>query len=82
VIVNSYKGHTNEKYLIKSCVSYDDAFVLSGSEDNKIFIWDLVEATVINQLEGHKNVICGLSYHPTQNMLLSSSVDGTAIFWA
>jgi mitogen-activated protein kinase organizer 1 len=42
-LLNAYKGHRNEKYKIRSCLSNSDAHVLSGSEDGKIYIWDLME---------------------------------------
>ena len=41
--MNEYSGHEHEKYIIKSCFSFDDAYVASGSEDNQVLIWDLVE---------------------------------------
>eukprot|EP00002_Diphylleia_rotans_P024835 TRINITY_DN4902_c0_g1_i1.p1 TRINITY_DN4902_c0_g1~~TRINITY_DN4902_c0_g1_i1.p1 ORF type:complete len:421 (+),score=68.83 TRINITY_DN4902_c0_g1_i1:154-1416(+) len=33
-------GHINSKHLVKSCFSTDGRYVLSGSEDGKIFGWD------------------------------------------
>jgi mitogen-activated protein kinase organizer 1 len=44
-MLNAYKGHTNNKYKIRSCLSNSDAYVLSGSEDGSIYIWDLLEAS-------------------------------------
>ena len=42
----SYKGHSNCDYKIDSCLTHDDAHVISGSEDGKIYFWDLVEVCV------------------------------------
>jgi mitogen-activated protein kinase organizer 1 len=42
-ILNDYSGHKNEVYALRSCFSYDDAYVISGSENNQILFWDLVE---------------------------------------
>ncbi|KAG0349732.1 WD repeat-containing protein 83 [Gamsiella multidivaricata] len=42
-MLNAYKGHKNSQYKIRSCLSNSDAHVISGSEDGKIYIWDLME---------------------------------------
>lgn len=44
-MLNAYKGHINNKYKIRSCLSNSDAYVLSGSEDGNIYIWDLLEVS-------------------------------------
>jgi mitogen-activated protein kinase organizer 1 len=80
--LSTYTGHKNLTYKIDSCLSNDDAYVLSGSEDNNIHIWDLVNASSVLALKGHFGPVCGLAYHPTQNMLLSSSADSTVRLWA
>jgi len=80
-LLNEYKGHKNENYKIENCLTNDDAYVIAGSEDNDIYVWDLVEASVAARLKGHTKPICGLSYHPREQALLSSSVDGTIRYW-
>ena len=42
-LLNAYKGHKNHQYKIRSCLSNSDAHVISGSEDGKIYMWDLME---------------------------------------
>jgi WD40 repeat protein len=42
-ILFSYKGHSNSEYKLDSCLSHDDACVVSGSEDGRVCFWDLVE---------------------------------------
>jgi WD40 repeat protein len=41
----TYLGHQNKKYCLFSCFGVDHAlgrnYVLSGSEDNNAYIWDL-----------------------------------------
>lgn len=48
MFVFSYKGHGNAEYKIDSCLTHDDAHVVSGSEDGKICFWDLVEVKTLH----------------------------------
>ena len=43
LIMFRYKGHVNTDYKLDSCLSHDDGHVISGSEDGRVFFWDLVE---------------------------------------
>ena len=42
----SYKGHKNQDYKLDSCLSHDDAHVVSGSEDGTVCFWDLIEVYI------------------------------------
>jgi len=80
-ILSEYTGHKNSSIKIDSCFSGDDAYVYSGSEDHLVYVWDLVEAKVLAKLKGHSNAVCGLAFHPSENRLLSCSIDGTIRLW-
>ncbi len=80
-LLNEYRGHRQRQSQLQSCFSFSDAFVLSGSEDNDIYIWNLVEASVVHVLRGHKRPVVSLDYHPTECMLLSASMDNTVRIW-
>ncbi|KAK3825422.1 MAG: WD40-repeat-containing domain protein [Benniella sp.] len=80
-LLNAYKGHRNEKYKIRSCLSNSDAHVLSGSEDGKIYIWDLMEGEVVHQIEAHSKIVSAIAYHPTLDRMCSASVDGSIKTW-
>lgn len=80
--LNVYRGHAHAQYAIGSCLTRDDAHVVSGSEDGAVLVWDLVEATVRTTLRGHKATVCTVAPHPKEaNVLLSASHDGTAKLW-
>lgn len=79
--LNKYKAHTNTVYKVEACLSNDDAYVVSGSEDHCIYFWNLVEGNVVHTLRGHTRPVISLSYHPKKPCLLSSSVDGTIKCW-
>jgi mitogen-activated protein kinase organizer 1 len=80
-LYQEYKGHKNKEFKILSTFSNDDAFVVSGSEDGDIWFWGLEEGTVLHVAKGHKGMTCGLSYHPEEPYLLSSSADNTIKLW-
>ncbi|KAF9129520.1 hypothetical protein BGW39_004079 [Mortierella sp. 14UC] len=81
-MLNAYKGHTNSKYKIRSCLSNSDAFVLSGSEDGNIYIWDLLEGEVVHKVEAHSKIVSSIDYHPKQDRMCSASVDGSIKTWS
>ena len=41
-MLNEYTGHVNNSYKVASCVSSADTHILAGSEDGKVYIWDLI----------------------------------------
>lgn len=51
-LLQSYKGHINKEYRIRSCLGLNDAVVVSGSEDGNIYAWDLLEGKVVAIMEG------------------------------
>lgn len=80
-MLNRYVGHENFKYLLKSGLTFDDAHIVSGSEDNAVYIWDMVDNKIVQKLSGHNKMVCGISCHASELCLLSSSVDGTIRVW-
>ena len=75
-VLNKFTGHVNKEYKIDSCVSLCDMYVLSGSEDGNLYIWDLVKSEVVQKIEdAHKGVVYSLSRHPTKDVLLTAATD-------
>ncbi|KAL8858607.1 MAG: hypothetical protein Q9178_004901 [Gyalolechia marmorata] len=52
-MLQSYKGHVNTEYRIRSCLGLADSIVISGSEDGKMYIWDFLEGKVVESLAAH-----------------------------
>ena len=77
-----YGGHKNGSYKLACCFSFDDATVVSGSEDGAVHVWDLVEAKQRLRLPAHRAATVGLAYHPTKHELLTASHDGACHLWA
>jgi len=80
-LLKEYKGHKHSQYQLRSCLSYSDAHILTGSEDHQIYIWRLVDASLVHTLKGHKKAVVCVDYHPTETCLLSASVDGSVKVW-
>lgn len=81
----TYQGHTNTKYSLKGAFgSYgaeDQAFVVSGSEDGKIVIWDVVSKEILQTLEGHDGAVLTVDTLPDQNLLVSGGIDRSVVVW-
>ncbi|ESO88240.1 hypothetical protein LOTGIDRAFT_193477 [Lottia gigantea] len=75
-LLNEYTGHKNKEYKIDNSLNSKDTHILSGSEDGLVYIWDLVDAKLVEKLD-HKTsrAIHSLSYHPTETCLLTASAD-------
>jgi len=73
-MLNEYVGHKNTSYKIDSCLNHKDTHILSGSEDGKVYIWDLVDAKVVQTVKVPDSRVChSLSHHPTEAALLVAS---------
>jgi WD40 repeat protein len=67
--VKTYKGHTNRTFCLFSvfgrAVGPDGVgerqVVVSGSEDNKVYLWDLQTRQVLQILEGHRDAVLAVA---------------------
>ena len=77
-----YQGHKNTEYKLIPAFTNSDSHVISGSEDGKIYIWDLVEAKVESAIDAHFKPITCIDYHPKLNQMVSCSFDGSIKIWS
>lgn len=79
----AYQGHKHEHYALGSCLTRDDAHVVSGSEDGRALLWELVAQRVVATLRGHSAAVCCVAGHPKNAAtVLTASHDGTCKLWA
>ncbi|MCF6360828.1 MAG: caspase family protein [Cyclobacteriaceae bacterium] len=73
------RGHSR---AVKSVdFSHDGAFIVSGSEDKTIKIWELSSGREIRTYNGHQSEVNDVLFTPDDKMLISASKDGRIYFW-
>lgn len=82
--LKTYTGHVNSKYCISSAFSITNGkYIVSGSEDNCVYLWELQTRKVVQKLEGHTDTVISVACHPTENMIASGALgnDKTVRIW-
>ncbi|CAI5733071.1 unnamed protein product [Hyaloperonospora brassicae] len=63
------------------CFLADNAQVAAGGLDGEIHVWDLRKDAVATVLQGHADVVTGVSLSPNGAYLLSNAMDSTVRKW-
>lgn len=79
----TYQGHKNKKYSIGGAfgVYGKEAFVVSGSEDGSIVLWDVKSKNILQRLDGHNGVALWVETHPYLDMIVSGGLDSKVKIW-
>ncbi|CAI5724661.1 hypothetical protein KXD40_000895 [Peronospora effusa] len=77
ICVRSYRGHSNRKFSMQ-CAFLEQQWnkqpvVACGSEDNRIFMWDVGMQEVCSVLTGHDHPVLALAAHPARALVVSGS---------
>ncbi|KAM0755447.1 hypothetical protein T439DRAFT_375809 [Meredithblackwellia eburnea MCA 4105] len=83
-IIRRFLGHDQGQFVLQSCFGGAlQNYVLSGSEDGKVYLWHRDTGSLINVLEGHGggtvNSVAWNNSHP--GMFASASDDMTVRVW-
>lgn len=77
-------GHTAGRYSLQSQVTADDRYVVTGSEDGAVVVYDFQTGKVVQTLKGHVRPTCAVACHPKlgyESVVISGSYDGHAVVW-
>ncbi len=72
-------GHSDNVSSI--AISKDGKYVISGSYDNTVKIWDYDKGTVLKTLSGHTALISSVAISPDGKYVVSGGMDKRIIVW-
>lgn len=65
-----------------SCLStVNGKWVLSGSEDNQLYMWELNSCQIVRKLSGHTKPVLSCDAHPSDQVIVSGSLDKSIKLW-
>ncbi|KAJ3325896.1 WD repeat-containing protein 5 [Boothiomyces sp. JEL0866] len=71
-----YTGHSNTSVCcIADFSTTAGKYIVSGSEDKLIYIWDLQSKEIVQTLQGHSDTVITVACHPILNMIASGSIE-------
>uniref|UniRef100_A0A1B6BYW3 Uncharacterized protein n=2 Tax=Clastoptera arizonana TaxID=38151 RepID=A0A1B6BYW3_9HEMI len=80
--IMSYWGHQNSSFYVKSCLSPDDRYLISGSSDDSAYIWNIKKQDPIGRLVGHSAEVTTIDWSKSnETKLLTCSDDGSCRVW-
>ncbi|RIA89027.1 WD40-repeat-containing domain protein [Glomus cerebriforme] len=82
-VAMTYTGHLNSTTMIKEAYFYGakSEYILSGSDDRRIFIWDKLTGKVVNSLIGDNKVVNCVQPHPYYPIICTSGIDNDVKLW-
>lgn len=89
--VKHYVGHTNARYTLQSAFYSTDKksaihphnYIINGSEDNLIYVWDADTMRVVQTMKGHSDVVLAVACNPNAAMtqIASAGRDSLVKLW-
>ncbi|CAL1298755.1 unnamed protein product [Larinioides sclopetarius] len=76
-------GHCNTTTDIKEANFFGSSgqYIVAGSDDGSIFIWDRVTTNIVRVLRGDESIVNCLQPHPSTCLLATSGIDPVVRLW-
>ena len=75
-VIHRYRGHKQEMFIIRcSFGGVNENFVMCGSEDSHLYLWNKEKGDLIEKIEGHSQVINSVHWNPTDPFIFASASD-------
>ncbi|KAF2769204.1 WD40 repeat-like protein [Teratosphaeria nubilosa] len=76
-ILGRYEGMVQKEYVVRSCFGgAGENFVVSGSEDSRVWIWRRQTGAQVAVLEAHgPGTVNAVAWHPTNHAIFASAGD-------
>ncbi|MBA1420715.1 MAG: hypothetical protein FAF03_07660 [Epsilonproteobacteria bacterium] len=78
-LLKTLKGHTNS--IESVAISQDAKYIVSGSWDNNVKIWERESGKLLKTLEGHTDNISSVAISQDTKYIVSSSWDSSIKIW-
>ena len=80
--INSLSGYAETDTISSLAFSSDGLRLVSGSYDNIVIIWDMINGSAKHILKQHLGQIYSVAFSTNGKTVASSSYDGTIILWS
>lgn len=80
-LLATYKGHKSTDFRVGLSFIGNEAQVISGSEDGRLHVWDLVEGNLAQSLDAHSSIVTSVAQASEGQHIVSASHEGDMIFW-
>jgi WD40 repeat protein len=82
-LLSKYRGHKSGRFVIRSAFGgVDQGFIVSGSEDFNVYIWNRQQSTLLECLNGHTGIVNSVSWNSKNPyQIASGSDDYTVRVW-
>ncbi|KAG8924517.1 hypothetical protein FRC02_010366 [Tulasnella sp. 418] len=79
-ILFTLRGHDGQVQTV--AYSPNGGLLASGSDDNRVIIWDSRTGAEIHSLEGHSAMVLAIAFSPDGNLIASGSHDKSVRIWS
>ncbi|WBW72785.1 WD repeat protein, MAPK organizer 1 (MORG1) family Wdr83-like [Schizosaccharomyces osmophilus] len=81
-ILKSYSGKKNTNYRLRSCLDYMEHYVISGSEDGKILIWDMESGEQLTSISTpNMSIVSDIVSHPSSDSFAATTTHGDVLVY-